>query len=352
MGTRVMAVGETAYVITGQRELSPVPGTSPSDPVLPGHVLVALRLTGVCGSDIDGYNLGIILSPTLSGHEWVGVIEKVATDVTDFAIGDRVVRAALPACGTCTMCEYGKHGLCVNRSLSAAPTAPHHGAYAKHIQVPARYVMRLPDSLSFQTGALIEPATVAVHAVQRVRPALGDTVVVSGAGVVGLTALQLAKHLGATDVILVDPTVERREIARQLGADHTFAPDDPDLRERVLAVSDGRGADIVYECAGKLSAIESGTALLRVGGRLMLVGIPFTPVQLALTSWLAKEIDVSTSLAHSRDEFALTVKLFERGWIRTEPITFDVRGLSDIEHVLADLQKGATKIKTAFDATR
>lgn len=347
-----MPTEEAAYVITGRRTLSRVPGTAPDAPVLPGHALVALRLTGICGSDIDGYNLGIALNPTLSGHEWVGVIDKVANDVTELTVGDRVVRVALPACGDCVMCQYGKHGLCLNKSLSTAPTAPEHGAYARYIQVPAAFVTKLPDNVSFQAGALIEPATVAVHAVRRTRPDLGDTVIVSGAGVVGLTALQLAKRLGATDVIVVDPTAERRYIARELGADYTFAPDDPELQKTVLAVTDGRGADIVYECAGKLAAITAGTTLLRMGGRLMLVGIPFTPVELALTSWLAKQIDVSTSLAHSRDEFTLTVKLFERGWIRTDPITFDVHGLSEIERVLADLDKGAPAIKTAFDATR
>jgi len=347
-----MPAEETAYVITGRRELSPVPGTSYDEDPRPGHVLVGLRLTGICGSDIDGYNLGIVLSPTLSGHEWVGVVEKVADDVTEVAVGDRVVRAALPACGTCAQCRSGQHDLCGRTALSSAPTAPRHGAYARYIQVPAAYVAKLPDAISFPDGALIEPATVAVHAVRRVRPDLGDTVVVSGAGVVGLTVLQLAKRLGATDVILVDPTPARRDVARELGADHVFAPDDPRLPETVLAASDDRGADIVYECAGKLAAIEQGTSLLRMGGRLMLVGIPFTPVQLALTGWLAKQIDVSTSLAHTRDEFLLTIKLMERGWIRTAPITFDTHGLSEIEQVFAELEKGAPAIKTAFETTR
>ncbi|GAA1705897.1 galactitol-1-phosphate 5-dehydrogenase [Microbacterium sediminicola] len=343
---------EVAYVISGRRELSAVPGTPPEQDLLPGHVLIALRLTGICGSDIDGYGMGIVLHPTLSGHEWVGVIERVAADVEAFAVGDRVVRTSLPACGACAMCEYGKYDLCLNKSLRAAPSAPTHGAYARYIQVPAAFVAKLPDTVTFETGSLVEPATVALHAVRRVRPDLGDTVVVSGAGVVGLTALQLAKRLGATDVILVDPTEERRAIGATLGADYTFAPDDPALAETVRAVSDGRGADVVYECAGKLAAIESGTSLLRMGGRLMLVGIPFTPVPIALTSWLVNEIDVSTSLAHSRDEFLLTIKLIERGWIRTDPITFDTHGLSEIQDVFANLDKGAPAIKTAFDATR
>ncbi|GLI28594.1 hypothetical protein ARHIZOSPH14_28360 [Agromyces rhizosphaerae] len=347
-----MALEETAYVITGRRELSRVPGTSPEQEVLPGHVLVGLRATGICGSDIDGYHLGIVLSPTLSGHEWVGVIERVASDVTGFTPGDRVVRAALPACGACDLCRHGSYDLCARTSLSTSPTAPAHGAYARYIQVPAAFVTALPDEVSDAAGALIEPATVAVHALRRVRPDLGDTVVVSGAGVVGLAAVQLAARLGATDVIVVDPTPERRDIAVELGAAHAFAPDDPALREAVLAASDGRGADIVYECAGKLAAIEQGTSLLRTGGRLMLVGIPFTPVQLALTGWLAKQIDVSTSLAHTREEFLLTIRLMQRGWIRTAPITFDTHPLSEIEQVFADLEKGAPAIKTVFDTTR
>ena len=173
----------------------------------------------------------------------------------------------------------------------------------------------LPDTVSFEAGAIVEPATVALHAVRRVQPTLGDTVVVFGGGIVGVTAMQLASRAGATCVVLVDPSPERRRLALELGASHAFAPDDPALHTTVSAETEGRGADIAYDCAGKKSAIEQGTVLLRPGGRLMLVGVPHQRTELLLTSWLAKQVDVYTSLAHTREEFALTVKLMERGSI-------------------------------------
>lgn len=346
-----MATEELAYIIAGKQQLSTV-AASPSGPASPGHVVVEIRYTGICGSDIEAYQLGFDYHPTLAGHEWTGVISAIGEGVEGLAVGDRVARTCQPPCGTCKMCRHGQYELCLNRSLSTRPTAPAHGGYAKYIPVPAVSVTPLPDTVSFEAGAIVEPATVAVHAVLRATPRLGDTAVVFGGGIVGLTALQLAKRAGALDVILVDPTEERRQLGVALGADHTFAPDDPGLVATVDALTDQRGADIVYECAGRKGAIELGTTLLRPGGQLMLVGTPFTSIELFPAAWLGKQIDVRTSLAHTREEFELTVELLSRGWIQTDKLTFEVRGLSEIEAVFADLQKGAPAVKTLIDPTR
>lgn len=342
---------ELAYIITGKEQLSTVPA-SPADVVLPGHVVVEIRMTGICGSDIEAYHLGFPYGPTLAGHEWSGVIHAVGEGVEGFHVGDRVARTCQPACGTCSMCAHGQYELCLNRSLSTRPTAPPHGGYARYIPVPAVSVTPLPDSVSFEAGAIVEPATVALHAVRRVTPRLGDTALVLGGGIVGLTTLQLAQRAGALNVVLIDPSPERREQARTLGANHAFAPDDPALTDTVLNLTGGRGADLAYECAGRKDAINQATALLRLGGRLMLVGVPFTTIEFAPASWLAKQIDVSTSLAHTREEFELTVELLGRGWLQTDPLTFDVRGLSEIEAVFAGLTKGAAAVKTIIDPWR
>lgn len=342
---------ELAYIITGKEQLSAVPASSP-DVVLPGHVVIKIQRTGICGSDIEAYHLGFPYHPTLSGHEWAGTVEAVGPGVEGFRVGDRVARTCQPACGACPMCRHGQYDLCHNRSLSTRPTAPSHGGYAKYIPVPAVSVTLLPENVTFEAGAIVEPATVALHAVKRVAPRLGDTVLVFGGGIVGLTTVQLAQRGGALNVILVDPSPERRELARTLGADHTFAPDDDALDAIVRSLTDGRGADLAYECAGRKEAIEQATSLLRLGGRLMLVGTPFTPIEFAPSSWLAKQIDVSTSLAHTREEFELTVALLARGWLQTAPLTFDIRGLSEIEAVFAGLTKGAPAVKTIIDPWR
>ncbi|MEQ6900430.1 zinc-binding dehydrogenase [Nocardioides sp. YIM 152588] len=322
----------TAYVISGANELTAV-GTSVPEAPLPGHVIVEIAFTGVCASDIDAYRKGYPYSPTLSGHEWSGVVAAVGEGVVDLAVGDRVSRTTMPACGTCKMCKVGHRDLCDFFSLGSQATAPAHGAYTSHIQVPAGGLIRLPDGMSLEEGAMLEPAAVAYHAVRRSRVEAGDTVLLVGAGVIGLFTMQVARVFGATDVVVVEPDADRRAVALGLGATAAFAPDDPALLETLHGLTDGRGADVAYECAGQGSSLMSMVTYLRPGGRLMMISAPTAVVEVVPALWTSKELDVQTSRAHSRDEFEVLVRLFERGLVRTTGVTTEVVPLSTLPQV-------------------
>ncbi|GAA1466549.1 zinc-dependent alcohol dehydrogenase [Microbacterium thalassium] len=339
---------QLAYVITGRRTISPVDAADVSE-VLPDHVVVEIAYTGICGSDVHAYEIGFPYHPTLSGHEWSGTVIGVGADVTGLEVGQRVARTSQPPCGRCVMCQAGHHARCENYTISSLPTAPPHGGYTPKLAVPARSVIALPDSVSLEQGALVEPLTVALHAVRRRQPRLGDTVVVIGAGLIGLATMQFAKLAGATEVVMVARGEDRRDLAARLGATTVLDPADPQLASEIQALTGGRGVDIAYECAGNAQAIQSATTLLRPGGTLMLVGTPFAPVELIPAMWMAKELDVQTTLAHNRWEFDITVDLLAKGLLRTDGMTDSVRGLSELADVFDELSGGAKAIKTLID---
>lgn len=343
---------QTAYVITGQRELTQVDVGLSGDP-LPRHVVVEIAFCGICGSDVDAYRKGYPYNPTLSGHEWSGRIVSVGAGVDSLAPGDRVARTCQPPCGRCRMCVAGIHERCDNYSLSSLDTAPDHGAYARTIHVPAAGLIKLPDNVSDEQGALVEPATVALHGVRLRQPRLGDTAAILGVGVIGLFAVQLARLAGATHVVAIDPNSERRSAAMELGATHAFAPDDEELQSTVLDLTGQRGADIAYDCAGTGAAtIELGVSVLRPGGKFMLIGAPTSSAEVMPAFWLAKEIALETSLAHNRDEFDITVDLMSRSLLKTTGMTSTVIGLGDLPETFERLAERADSLKVLVDPRR
>lgn len=342
-----------AYVITGPEELSTVDVDVP-DSVAPGRVRIDIAFCGICGSDVDAYRKGYPYHPTLSGHEWSGTVAAVGDGADGLAVGDRVARTCQPPCGGCALCLAGHPENCVRRSLSTVDHAPTHGAYTRSIDVPARSVVRLPQGVTLEQGALVEPATVALHGVRRTRPQLGDTALVLGLGVIGLFTVQLALLSGVTRVVAIEPMAARRTIAEGFGPAEdsvtAFAPDDPAALETIMAATGGRGADMAYECSGQgASPMNVATAALRPGGRLMMIGAVIAPVEVIPALWLAKELTVDTALAHTRDEFDIIVDLLDRGLLDTTAMTSDVRGLARLPETFTELAAGADTLKVLVD---
>ncbi|WP_183407821.1 zinc-dependent alcohol dehydrogenase [Nocardioides marmoriginsengisoli] len=337
-----------AFVITGANELTAVEANSPEVPVS-GHARVEITFAGICSSDIDAYRKGYPYAPTLSGHEWTGAVVAIGDNVKDLAVGDRVARTCQPACGDCRMCHAGHQGLCDFFSLGTLPTAPNHGAYATHIQVPAGSLIKLPDNVTDQQGAMVEPAAVAFHAVRRSRVRAGDTVLLIGAGIIGLFAMQLARQSGAVNVIVIEPDERRRGVALALGATAAFAPEDEELLPTLLGLSGGRGADIAYECAGLGSSLMTVVKFLRPGGRLVMISAPTAPVEVIPAMWTSKELDIQTSRAHARDEFDVVVDLFAKGVLRTTGVITEIVALSQLPQVFEDIAAFANAHRVLVD---
>lgn len=309
-----------AAIIAGKRKIElrefPEPVAGPSG------LVVDVRYCGICGTDVHAYQSGDDYPPALCGHEWAGAIREVGHEVKELRPGDRVCVAILPPCGACRQCAAGHTDAC-RRALASLgggdPMGSPHGGYASAIAVSARRVARIPDDMSDEVAAQVEPATVAYHGVRRSLLRLGDVVAITGAGPIGLFTLQWARAAGASQVIVVEGAALRAELATRLGAD-IVVPPGPGALEAVRAATGGVRADVVFECAGRPEAIQSAAELVRTRGSLTIVGLSDRDALIRPAVWLGEELTVTCSIAYQRAEFDRCIAMLASGRVVAEPM--------------------------------
>ena len=286
-------------------------------------VLVRVHACGICGSDIHGYDgsSGRRIPPLVMGHEAAGVIERVGEAVSSFKTGDRVTFDSTVSCGRCHFCRRGQINLCDNRRVLGVSCGDYrqNGAFAEFVAVPQNIVYKLPDALSFESAALIEAVSIAVHAANITRVSLGDTALVVGSGMIGLLAIQAIRLRGAGRVIASDVEDSRLEVAKQLGADITLNARQVDVPAEVARLTGGRGADAVLEAVGHQQTVSDAIAAVRKGGAVTLVGNLSPKIEFPLQSIVTREITVQGSCA-SQGEYPECIRLLETGAIRVEPL--------------------------------
>lgn len=257
-------------------------------------VVIRVLRTGVCATDFSIYTgessfirSGEIVFPCRFGHEFAGVVEAVGPEVTAFAVGDRVYADNYVSCGVCPACKEGRYADC-GEVRSVGTVNCWDGCYAEYMQMPQRHVYRLPEELSMDEGALIEPASIAYDAFNGVRLTKQDTAVVFGTGAIGMCAVWLAKYYGAGQVILVGRTPAKLEVGRQVGADVVINNRQTDAVAQIKALTDGKGAQLLIETSGAPSALKQCIAAARRDARISIVsfyeqtldGMPIDPVVL------------------------------------------------------------------------
>jgi (R,R)-butanediol dehydrogenase/meso-butanediol dehydrogenase/diacetyl reductase len=326
----------------------------PQEPPPPGCVTIDISLCGICGTDIHSFASGHLHSPAVCGHEWVGTVAATGAGVDGLREGDRVVAAVPPACGRCPECLRGLGDYCRTASLVARgrdPLAPPHGGFAGRITVQAARVMRAHPDLADEVAAQVEPATVAFHGVRRSRITPGDTVVVQGAGPIGLLALQFARAAGAGVVLVVEPSPARRRLATELGAINALIPDE--AAEYVRDQTQGIGADLVIECTGVPRLLQTAVDLARSGGVVQLLSFLSEPATISADRWLAKEVTVVASNAYTHDDFRRAMTFLADGRVRAEPLHSRTVRLDELEATLRGLSAGPSDdIKVLVDPRR
>jgi L-iditol 2-dehydrogenase len=287
------------------------------------EVLIRIHACGICGSDVHGYDgsTGRRLPPIVMGHEAAGVVEAVGSAVSKFRPGDRVTFDSTIFCGKCFFCLRGQVNLCEEREVIgvSTPTFRRMGAFAEFVAVPARIAYHLPEEMPFPHAALIEAVSVAVHAVSLTPISLNDTVVVIGAGMIGLLTLQAAMLAGAGRVFVVDVDESRLELARALGATSTFNSRAADIISDILQHTAGRGADAALECVGTTATVGLAVSSVRKGATVTLVGNVAPTVEIGLQSTVTRQIRLQGSCA-SAGEYPACISLMSRGAIRVEPL--------------------------------
>jgi L-iditol 2-dehydrogenase len=295
------------------------------------ELLVRVKACGICGSDVHGFTgkTGRRIPPLIMGHEAAGVVQGIGKNARGFRKGDRVCFDSTVYCNKCAACRAGKYNRCVSRQVLgvSVPEFKRHGAFAEYVAVPWWIVAGIPDNMSFVQAALLEPVSIGMHAANRARISIGDTVVVVGAGAIGLFVLQACKLKGAR-VIICDINDFRLDVARELGAEVLVNPTKSSLKDKVLKVSDGAGADVAFEVVGFAQTFADAISVTKTGGYLVAVGNLQKTAEFNLQELVARELTFTGSYASS-GEFREGIDLVASGKINVEPLISDVLPLRE-----------------------
>ena len=303
---------------------SPIPG--------PDELLIQVAACGICGSDVHGYDgsTGRRIPPIVMGHEAAGIVAAAGAEVSGFSLGDRVTFDSTIYCGACDFCARGQVNLCNHRQVIGVSCGEYQraGAFAEFLTVPARVAYRLPENLSFEEAAMLEAVSVALHGVAVSEMSGDETVLVIGAGMIGLLLLQAAKVAGASRVFVSDVDASRLELATGLGADETFLASGAALIEEMLNATNGRGVDVVLEAVGRGETIAAGIDCARKGGTVTLVGNISPQIELPLQKVVSRQIRLQGSCA-SAGEYPRAMELIASGKIMVASLITAVAPLSD-----------------------
>lgn len=260
------------------------------------EALVKVHCIGICGSDVHYYEHGKIgryevKQPIILGHELAGEVVQVGSAVSNVVVGDRVAVEPGITCGRCEYCKSGRYNLCPDVVFMATP--PVDGAWAEYVAVRSDFLFKLPEEMSFEEGALLEPLSVGFHAARRARVGPDDRVLVLGLGPIGLLAMEAAKLFGVTQVYGSDIVAFRRELAQEMGASGVLNPLDGDIQEQLQQWTHGKGVDVIIETSGNARVISDTIRLVKRGGRIVFVGLPTTDsIPLDIPMLVDSELDV------------------------------------------------------------
>jgi L-iditol 2-dehydrogenase len=314
-------------VLTSTREIVIEKCAAPSGDDLPAFgVLIRMQSIGICGSDVHYYAHGrcgnfVTSGPLVLGHESSGVIVARGSSVQNVNVGDRVAIEPGVPCFGCSDCTEGRYNLCAEMSFLATP--PVHGSLASYLVHDARMCFALPDNVSFDEAALLEPVSVGVYACERGRVGAGDTVLIQGAGPIGLVSMMAARAYGASTIIVTDVNADRLARAKQLGANHAISAvgGDGALPATVRALTfQKRGVDVAIDASGSSQAIGDAILSTRSGGRVCLVGRSSEPT-LSLPIWNAadREVDI-VGVFRYRNQYRKALELVASKQIDPAPI--------------------------------
>ena len=339
-----------ALVYHGTRDLrlESVPDPEPGE----GEVRLRIDYCGICATDVEEYVYGPKFifhdepnaltgrkTPIITGHETTGTVEKLGDGVSGLSVGDRVVIDSLLTCETCFWCRNGQQYLCAALAVVGFGLD---GGLAEYLVWPASHIIRLPDNVTSEEAALVEPASVALHAVRRGEIEPGQTVAVLGVGTVGMLAMQAAKSRGAR-VIAVDTRHMSLDLAAELGADATVNPSSDDPLSALLDQTEGVGPDVVIDAAGGKDTPEMAVKWVRRGGRVVLVAIYTSEPEFDFNNIVAREADVVGSLAYERRDVEEVVDLIAQGAVKTRQLISDTIRLDEIFEKGFDRMMAPTK---------
>jgi (R,R)-butanediol dehydrogenase/meso-butanediol dehydrogenase/diacetyl reductase len=313
------------------------------DPLGSDEVRIDVEAAGICGSDLHEYAAGPIFTPEEAhpmtgvsiplrmGHEFAGSIVDVGDDVTDHSVGDPVVVNPIRYCGSCRYCTAGQQHLC--ESIALTGVSADGGGFAERSVVPAASVVPLPESVPLELGALVEPFSVALHAVRQADLTAGDSVAIFGSGPIGLAITQVVRAAGATDLFVSEPRDARRARAADLGAT-AIDPTETEPVRRIKRATDG-GVDVAFEVAGIEQTYNDAVSSTRRDGTVVIVSMFEAPIETHPNTVVMAERTIEGTMSYTAgdrhdSEFHSILKLFDDGRLDPEQLVTDTISLEDI----------------------
>ncbi len=323
-----------------------------------GQVLIKVKYTGICGSDVPRVNGDAChFFPNVLGHEFSGTVEELGEGVTSLRPGDRVAGVPLVPCMKCEDCQKGNYSLCRHYSFIGSREF---GSFAEYVVVPEANAVKFSQDVSFEQGAFFEPATVALHGLERLQYTGGKTVAVLGGGTIGMFVMQWAKIFGAKEAVVFDIAPERLELGKRLGATAGIDTREKDFMEKAMALTGGKGFDYVYETAGNTITMKMAFALAANKAGVCFVGTPTRELSFTVDEWEnmnRKEFNLTGSwMSYSAPfpghEWELTSHYFQTGALKfDESFIFRKIPLSQIAEAFGLYKTpGAVKGKILIDS--
>ena len=309
-----------------------------------GEVLIKLEYVGICGSDVHYFEHGrigdfVVEEPLILGHECSGTIVEVGSGVEGFSLGDRVVPEPGYACNKCGYCKSGRYNLCEKMTFMATP--PVDGAFCEYVTYPADMTFKLPDNVTLENGALIEPLAIGIYAAERGKVFPGSRVLVQGAGCIGLVTVLACKAYGASEVILTDVLDNRLETGKRLGADSTINVTKENMG------TDFEPVDIVIDCVGIEATVNNAIDHVKRGGMIVLVGMGSDGnIPVNLNRAISKEIDFATIFRY-RNIFPKAIKMVSDGKIDIGGIVTHTFDFDEIEDAMKFVMKNKETVVKA-----
>jgi len=313
-----------------------------------GKVLIEVKKNGICGSDIHYWELGNPIGLVM-GHEYSGVVLDNGGR-EDLNVGDKVTALPISPCGKCEACLKGNIHYCVDTWTHASGLSlDNPGGLAPMLKVRNDMVLKLPDNMSFEEGALVEPTAVGYHAINLANIDVGDYVLVVGGGIIGLVSAMFAKKSGASKVIVSETNEARGKMAVSLGVADAWidAKNEEEMKKYVSFF------DKVIECCGNTPAVNSAMNLAKSGGTVILVGVSMLPISLISTSVVLKEIKAIGAIAYTKEEFAKCISMIANKEIDIIKFVSKEVGLDEVQKSYEELTSGdSSAIKILVDPNK
>ncbi|WP_066053749.1 2,3-butanediol dehydrogenase [Robertmurraya korlensis] len=335
----------------------------PEPSVESDEVKIKVSYCGICGSDLHEYLAGPIFipvekphpisedkAPIVMGHEYAGEVVAIGEGVTTVKVGDRVCVEPIYNCGTCASCLKGHYNVC--EQLGFIGLSGGLGGFSEYSVVPQKMVHKIPDSMTWEQAALVEPTAVAVHAVRQSEMKIGDSIAVIGTGPIGLLVIQAAKAAGASQIIAVEVSSERRGIAIQAGAHLVIDPTEVDAVQEIKNYTNGLGVDVAFEVAGIDVTIHTAIQSTKAEGNVVNISIWEKPATIPVNHFILTERKMTSIIAY-RNIFPQVIHLIANGQIQAESLITKKITLNQIvEEGFEALTKSKKQIKILVDPSQ